>query len=157
MAKSRHKQSSPSGLQAVALFEGAKGALVLLTGCGLLTLIHQDLHLAAERLVRQIHLNPARHYPTIFIEAAGRVTDSQLWAYAFAALLYSLVRFAEAFGLWTGRRWAEWFGLVSGGIYIPIELYEAIQKPSWPRLTVLVVNTGIVVYLLRVVLKSKGR
>jgi uncharacterized membrane protein (DUF2068 family) len=157
MAKSRHKQSVSSGLHVVALFEGAKGALVLLTGFGLLALIHHDVHHAAERLVRHIHLNPARHYPMIFIEAAARVTDAQLWAYAFAALLYSVVRFAEAFGLWTKRRWAEWFGLVSGGMYIPIELYEVMQKPNWPRVTVLIVNTGVVAYLLRVVLQSNGR
>lgn len=157
MAKSRQKQSLSSGLHVVALFEGAKGALVLLTGFGLLMLIHKDLHHAAEQLVRQIHLNPARHFPMIFIEAADRVTDAQLWAYAFAAMLYSVVRFVESYGLWTGRRWAEWFGLVSGGIYIPIELYEVFHKPSWPRVTVLLVNSGIVAYLLRVVLHQGRR
>jgi len=157
MARTRQKRSVSSGLHAVALFEGTKGALVLLTGFGLLMLIHKDLHHAAVSLVRHIHLNPARHYPMIFIEAFARVNDAQLWAYAAAAMLYSLVRFAEAFGLWTGKRWAEWFGLVSGGIYIPIELYEVMHKASWPKVTILVVNTGIVACLLSTVLRSDGR
>jgi hypothetical protein len=66
-----------------------KGALVLAVGFGLLAFIHKDLHLAAEQLVRHIHLNPARHYPQIFIDAANHMTDSRLLAMAVAALLYS--------------------------------------------------------------------
>ena len=51
------------GLHIVALFEGAKGVLVLLVGFELLTFIHEDSHEAALRLVEHIHLNPAGHYP----------------------------------------------------------------------------------------------
>ena len=59
----RKKFSHTKGLHIVAGFEGAKGLLVLIAGFGVLTLINQDLHLAAERLVRRIHLNPSRYRP----------------------------------------------------------------------------------------------
>ncbi|HSE14301.1 MAG TPA: DUF2127 domain-containing protein, partial [Candidatus Deferrimicrobium sp.] len=108
----------------VAVFEGAKGGLVLVTGLGLLAFIHRDLHNAAEEVVRHFHLNPAHHYPRIFLDAAARVTDTQLWLLAFSALLYVVVRFIEAFGLWHRKLWAQWFGVLSGGIYIPVELFE---------------------------------
>ena len=140
----------------VALFEGAKGALVLLVGFGLLALIHRDLHAAAEQLVRHFHINPASHYPRIFIDLSDRLTDLKLWAIALGALFYAVIRFAEAAGLWMQRPWAEWFGLLSGGMYIPIELYEVMQGVTWPKVTVLVVNGVIVVYLLVVVTRSKG-
>ena len=139
----------------VALFEGAKGALVLLVGFGLLALIHRDLHAAAEQLVRHFHINPASHYPRIFIDLSDRLTDLKLWAIALGALFYAVIRFAEAAGLWMQRPWAEWFGLLSGGMYIPIELYEVMQGVSWPKVTVLVVNGVIVVYLRVVVTRSK--
>ena len=144
-----------SGLRIVALFEGAKGILVLLSGFGLLSLIHKDLHLAASQLLRHLNLNPASHYPVIFLDAANRVTDVQLWFMAAAALLYAAVRIIEAFGLWTQRPWAEWFGLLTGGMYIPVELYEVLRGASWPKVTVLVVNSAIVLDLLVVILKSK--
>ncbi len=140
----------------VALFEGAKGALVLLVGFGLLALIHRDLHAAAEQLVRHFHINPASHYPRIFIDLSDRLTDLKLWAIALGALFYAVIRFAEAAGLWMQRPWAEWFGLLSGGMYVPIELYEVMQGVTWPKVTVLVVNGVIVVYLLVVVTRSKG-
>lgn len=141
----------------VALFEGAKGALVLLVGFGLLALIHRDLHAAAEQLVLHFHINPASHYPRIFIDLSDRLTDMKLWAVALGALFYAVIRFAEAYGLWKQRAWAEWFGLLSGGMYIPIELYEVLQGLTWPKVTVLVVNGVVVAYLLVVVTRSKGK
>lgn len=159
MLKKLSKKKRPSGrtIQIVALFEGAKGALVLLTGFGLLALIHRDVHQVAEQLVRHLHFNPARHYPRIFLDAADRVTDMQLWSMAFAALFYSGVRFAEAAGLWLRRRWAEWFGFLSGAMYVPLELYEVIRETTWPRVTVLAVNLAIVLYLLVVLVRTDRR
>lgn len=141
------EETRQRGLRVVAIFEGAKGGLVLVTGFGLLAFIHRGLHDAAEELVRHLHLNPARHYPRIFLDAAAQVTDAQLRLLALSALLYAVVRFIEAFGLWRRKRWAAWFGALSGGIYIPMELFGVAQRFSWARLTVLSVNLAIVAYL----------
>src|ERR1043165_8860815 len=67
-----------AGVRAIAFFEAVKGALVLVAGFGLLALVHRDLEDLAERLVRHSHLNPASHYPRIFIEAAARTDDARL-------------------------------------------------------------------------------
>lgn len=131
----------------VAVFEGAKGGLVLVTGFGLLAFLHRDLYSVAEEIVRHLHLNPARHYPRIFLDAASRVTDTQLWILAFSAFLYAVIRFIEAFGLWRRKLWAAWFGVLSGGVYIPVELFEVVHRLSWAKLAVLSVNLAIVAYL----------
>jgi uncharacterized membrane protein (DUF2068 family) len=112
-----------TGLKCVAFFEGAKGTLVLGAGCGLLLLIHRDLHQAASELIRLFHLNPASKYPGIFLDLADRTSDARLWAMAAAAAIYAAVRCAEAIGLWFDRRWAEWFGFLSGAIYLPLDVY----------------------------------
>ena len=138
---------SPGGLRIVSLFEAAKGLLVLLAGFGVLALIHEDLHQVAKELVRHFHLNPASHYPHIFLKASKNWNDGQLLALACSALFYALVRFVEAFGLWRQRRWAAWFGLMSGGAYVPIELFEIAHGATWPKLVLLIVNAGVVGYL----------
>src|SRR5262252_8278210 len=97
---------STAGLKAVALFEAFKGLAVILAGVGLLTFVHRDIQAFAERIVIHLHLNPARHYPRVFIEAAGRLTDANLWKLAAGAFAYSTLRFVEAFGLWHARAWA---------------------------------------------------
>ena len=139
----------------VAVFEGAKGGLVLVTGLGLLAFIHRGLHIAAEEVVRHLHLNPARHYPRIFLDAAARVTDTQLWILAVSAFLYVVVRFIEAFGLWHRKLWAQWFGALSGGIYIPMELFEVTRAISWAKVAVLSVNSAIVAYLVYTLTTSR--
>jgi uncharacterized membrane protein (DUF2068 family) len=58
-----------------------------------------------------------------------------------------VVRFAEAYGLWFHQQWAEWFGFLTGGMYIPLELYEMLHGVTWIKLTILIVNLVIVVLL----------
>lgn len=143
-----------STVRLVALFEAAKGALVLLAGFGALSLIHHHVQQLAEQLVGHLHLNPAKHYPRIFIDTAAHLTDTRLWLLAILAATYGLVRFVEAYGLWRGRRWAEWFAAVSGGIYIPFEFYELFQGVTWLSLGALVVNVLIVGLMINALLHT---
>jgi uncharacterized membrane protein (DUF2068 family) len=157
MGKEKIRDHSRGGLRVVAIFEATKGLLVLFAGFELLAFIHKDLHLATEQLVRHLHINPARHYPRIFIDAANHLNDVQLWVMASSALLYSIVRFVEAFGLWRQRQWAEWFALLTGGMYIPIELFEIMRGVTWPKATVLTVNAAIVIYMAYVLYRSREK
>ncbi len=150
-------QSHARGLHVVALFEGAKGLLVLLVGFELLTYIHKDINEAAMHLVKHLHLNPASHYPRIFLDLMEHVDDTKLWSMALAAAMYFIVRMIEATGLWLRKTWAEWFAILTGGMYIPVEIYEVAIKVSWPRVTVLVINLGIVSYLLFVLIKEREK
>jgi uncharacterized membrane protein (DUF2068 family) len=148
------KKSHVRGLHVVALFEGFKGVIVLLVGFGLLSFIHKDIHLAAMRLVEHFHLNPARHYPRIFLDLSERIHDTQLWEMAAAATMYFIVRMIEAAGLWMRKTWAEWFAVLTGGMYIPVEMFEVARSVTWPRVTVLLVNICVVSYLLFVLIKD---
>ena len=135
------------GLRAVALFEALKGIVVLVAGFGMLSLLGRDAAALAERLIHRLHLDPAGHYSHIFLIMMGDVTNQRLWLIAGFATLYSTIRFAEAYGLWHERRWAEWFAALSGAVYIPIELYELILKVTWLRFATLAVNLLIVGYM----------
>jgi len=135
------------GLRAIALFEAAKGALVLVAGFGLARLVHRDVQQVAEELVDRLHLDPAKKYPRIFIDLAANLSDAQLWALAAFATAYAALRFAEAYGLWFGRRWGEWIAAVSGGVYVPVEIYELSRGASWIKLGALLLNAAVVGYM----------
>ena len=137
------------GLHTIAIFEAVKGVAVLVAGFGLLSLIHRDVQDVAERFVRALHLNPASHYPHILIDAAGNLTDTRLVGLAAMAVAYAAVRLVEAYGLWHGRAWAEWFAIISGGLYLPVEVYELADHPTVVKAIVLAMNIAIVVYLIR--------
>jgi uncharacterized membrane protein (DUF2068 family) len=143
------------GLRAVAVYEAAKGALVLLAGFEVLSLMHHEAQHFAEHWVAQFHLNPAKGYPRIFIDAMTNVTDARLWAIAGLALVYAGVKGVLAYGLWLGRRWAEWFAVASGAIYVPAEVYELAHGATWTKILLLLGNVCIVAYLIYVLWRSK--
>jgi len=55
---------------------------------------------------------------------------------------------AEAVGLWFQQRWAEYLTFVATTLLLPLEVYELTASLSWFKVTALVVNLAIVVYLL---------
>ena len=120
--------------------------IVLFTGFGLFSLGPQKLQTIAERLVRYSHLNPARHYPQVFIEASSHISNGRLRLLAVMALLYAIVRLVEAYGLWRMRAWAEWFAILSGAIYLPVEVQSLVRHASFLRGVVLLTNVIIILF-----------
>ena len=143
-----------SAIRAVAYLEAFKGLLAVAAASGLLLLLHKDIADFALRLVRHAHLNPAAHYPSIFIHAAENLQDSRLLMIAGGSAAYSLLRFAEAYGLFHEKAWAEWLAAVSGAIYVPFEVLGLIHTPNSLHAVLLAVNLGIVWLMLR---ELKGR
>ncbi|MGY8527305.1 DUF2127 domain-containing protein [Paracidovorax citrulli] len=141
------KARGPLGLRGIALFEAAKGVAVLVAGAGLAALLHRDAQAFAEAVVARLHLNPGSKIPGIFLSIAANPDDPRLWAVGASALVYVAMRLTEAYGLWHDRTWAQWLGVWSGAIYIPLELYEVVVHPSGMHVTLAIANAAIVAYL----------
>jgi len=62
---------------------------------------------------------------------------------------YAVARLAEAYGLWHDHAWAEWFGALSGGLYLPFEVRLLLHGFTMLRFAVVVCNLIIVAYLVR--------
>jgi uncharacterized membrane protein (DUF2068 family) len=73
--------------------------------------------------------------------------DVNLVLVALGAGVYVVLRFIEAYGLWVGRAWAEWLALISGAIYLPLEIVELFRRVTPIRLGIFVINVSIVVYM----------
>ena len=134
-------------LRVVAVFEFAKGALVLVAGLGLLAFVHRDIRDVVEELLEHLHLDPASRVPEIFVALAERVASMDLWLLAIGATVYAAVRIAEGYGLWLDREWAEWLGAVSGLIYVPFELYALAKGVTPLKLATLGINLLVVAVL----------
>jgi uncharacterized membrane protein (DUF2068 family) len=134
-------------LRAVASFEFSKGILVLLIGLSALLLVHKDAWVIAESLLALLHINTDRHSAQLFLDFADNLTDARLWAAAQLAFTYSLLRFAEAYGLWRQRIWAEWLAFVSGTLFVPLEIRELMRGITLVRSVMFVANLGIVLYM----------
>lgn len=134
-------------LRLVALYELAKGLLVLLLGLGLLAFVHRDVQDVAEELLLHLHLNPASRIPGIFLALVERVASVDMWFLALGALAYATIRIAEGYGLWHDRAWAEWLGVASGLIYVPFEIYELDKGVTLLKLATFSLNLLVVAVL----------
>jgi uncharacterized membrane protein (DUF2068 family) len=132
----------------VASFEFIKGIFVLLIGLSAILLVHKDAWVIAESLLALLHISTDRHSAQVFLDFADDITDARLWAAARLAFAYSALRFAEAYGLWKQRTWAEWFALGSGTLLIPLEIRELMRGITILRSAVFVGNLVIVFYML---------
>jgi len=134
-------------LRTVAVFEFAKGALVLVAGLGLLAFVHRDIRDVVEELVEHLHLDPASRVPEVFVALAERVASMDLWLLAIGATVYAVMRIAEGYGLWLDREWAEWLGAASGLIYVPFEIYALTKGVTSLKLATLGINLLVVAVL----------
>jgi uncharacterized membrane protein (DUF2068 family) len=145
----KEDRSHVGGLRAVATMELVKGLVVVALGFGLIELSHRDIDLQdlASSLLWILHVGPERRLYGIFMDAAVKFDDTSTVRVAIAAAIYSTLRFVESYGLWRARVWAEWFALVSGSIYLPLEIYEIARRPTVLKWIVLIVNIVIVSYM----------
>jgi len=134
-------------LRAVASLEFAKGVFVLLVGILAILLLHKDVWVIAESLLSLLHISSDRRYAQVFLDFADDVTDAKLWLAVKLAFIYAGLRFAEGYGLWKGRTWAEWIAFLSGMLLFPIEIRELIRGITLLRSLVFAVNLGIVLYM----------
>jgi uncharacterized membrane protein (DUF2068 family) len=139
-----------TGLRTVALLEMLKGLLALAGAVGLFTLRHRDMGDVAENIVESLHLNPAHRAVQALIAAADRVSEKKILAMICVALVYAIIRFVEAYGLWRARAWAEWFAIISGSVYLPWEILEVIKHNTQVRWAVLIINIIVVLYMMYV-------
>ncbi len=127
-----------------------KGILGLAVGIALILLLHKDLEMVAGNILEYLHVDPTGHFAQMFVERASKINESNIMAFVALAFVYTIVRLVEAYGLWRLRAWAEWFAIISGMIYLPIEIYEIFQKPTFTRFVIFFGNVAIVLYLIYV-------
>ena len=134
-------------LRVVASFEFTKGVFVLLIGLSAFLLVHKDAWVIAESMLALLHISTDRHSAQVFLDFADNLTDARLWAAAQVAFAYSVLRFAEGYGLWNQRTWAEWIAFGSGTLLLPLEIRELLRGVTVLRSAVFVVNLAIVLYM----------
>ncbi|WP_441250213.1 DUF2127 domain-containing protein [Kitasatospora sp. McL0602] len=73
---------------------------------------------------------------------------STLLIVAVALLAYALIEIVEAYGLWYGRRWAEYLTVVATAAFLPLEGYELSEHVSAVKVCTLLLNIAAVVWIL---------
>jgi uncharacterized membrane protein (DUF2068 family) len=140
----RQHRARLRALRGVAFLEFAKGVAVLAAAFSLYWLNPSDV---ADAFLSFLHISPDHHLARMLMGMADRLSDIAVWQVVLGACAYSGLRFAEAYGLWKARAWAEWIALISGAMYLPFEIRLLAHRVTLFHIAVLAVNVAIVLFM----------
>jgi uncharacterized membrane protein (DUF2068 family) len=86
--------------------------------------------------------------PVRLIQQALNARQHTLVLVATGVLAYGALQLLEGVGLWLMRRWGEYVAVVGTSVFIPLEVYELVERVTWVRVAAMVVNVAAVIYLL---------
>jgi phosphoribosylanthranilate isomerase len=92
-------------------------------------------------------IGSANHYVQAALDRLTGVGDRQIKQFSVAAFLYAGILYVEGIGLWLQKRWAEYLTSIATALFIPVEIYEIYERPTWVRFAALGINIFIVWYL----------
>jgi uncharacterized membrane protein (DUF2068 family) len=144
-------------MRALAVERGVRCVILLLVAAGVLKVrgSHSRLQQAFEQdlplirlLANQIGWNPDNSKVIRHIADAFTLSPSTLAWIAIGIGAYALIELVEAVGLWLMRRWGEYFAVIATSAFLPLEVYELIEKLTVLRFIALTVNIIAVIWLL---------
>src|SRR5215471_20458939 len=135
-------------LRIIAVFKFLKATLLIALSAGLFRMLHQDLGMRLEHWVHAMRLDPGNRYIEHALLRVSDLSPAQIKRIGLVGLLYAGLFLVEGTGLWLQRRWGEWVTVVLTGMLVPVEMYEIFHRPTAVKVLVLLVNLGIVFYLI---------
>jgi uncharacterized membrane protein (DUF2068 family) len=133
----------------IAIFKLLKGFALLAVGIGALRLLHKDVAAIADHWINAFRGDPHNRYLHWLLAKLPMVDDRKLKELSVGTFVYSAIFLTEGTGLALGKRWAEYFTIVTTASFLPLELYEIFRHATIARGVALVVNVAVVLYLVR--------
>jgi uncharacterized membrane protein (DUF2068 family) len=147
-AKQRFGRSSSFVLTLIAIFKLAKALLLIVGAIGALKLLHKDVASTVEHWVRALRVDPDNRFMHRLLVKVPGLTPARLKELSIGTFIYAGLFSIEGVGLLLRKRWAEYFTIITTGLLIPIEVYEAVRHFTPVKALVLLANVLIVLYLI---------
>jgi uncharacterized membrane protein (DUF2068 family) len=142
------EKKNPIGFQIIGIYKLVTAGLSLALAFGLFRLFKADVRASLELLIRFLRLDPDNALVHAVVERlAGLDRRRQLWIEA-GTIGYAILHIIEGIGILRGKRWGGLLIILATSSLIPLECYEIVRRPSLVRIAALVLNLGIVVYLI---------
>ena len=140
----------------IGLFKLVKAALLVAVGIGAIKLLHKDLSGEVLHWAQVLRVDTDNRYIHGLLVRIFRVTPKQLRELSAGTFIYAGLFLTEGLGLLLRKHWAEYFTIVTTGLFIPLEVYELARHFTIAKLVITVLNVLIVWYLVaRVRSRSK--
>jgi uncharacterized membrane protein (DUF2068 family) len=132
----------------IGVFKLIKATLLIALGVAGLITAPSDLAHKIRHALAWMGLSPGHRTLSHLLGKLSSFEDGVARRLAVASLCYAAVFLVEGVGLLKKRRWAEWLTVGVTASFIPLEVYEVVQHLSAGKIAALILNVGIVIYLL---------
>src|SRR5215212_4698611 len=112
----------------IAIFKWLNTVVLCAVAFGLLKLQHQDVGDVAGDFLRSLRVDPDNKMLASILTKLSLINDPKLQALSAASFGYSALFAIEGTGLFFEKRWAEYLTIIATASFIPLEVYELIQK-----------------------------
>lgn len=123
------------------------GVLFAALSFGVLTLLNKDMLVFTDQLLVYLNLDIEKDYVQDIVDWLTNIKGGTIVGISAGMFVLGSLNLIEAYGLHIRRRWAEWLTVIATSLFIPLELYEVIEKQTLVRVGALVLNLAIVYYL----------
>jgi uncharacterized membrane protein (DUF2068 family) len=121
---------------------------LLLVGLGLLKLVHAEIATLFSLLIEALHLDADSRLLHALVLKVDALQPHSVLVMGAVSLSYAGLFLIEGIGLWREVSWAAYLTVISTSLLLPFELYEVLRQVSALRIGVLLLNLGIVLYLI---------
>ncbi|MGA2536319.1 MAG: DUF2127 domain-containing protein [Terracidiphilus sp.] len=137
----------------MAAFKFGQALLFIAVAVGALRLLHKDLGDVLQQLANHLRFNPESRFVNFVLDRAAIVNDRLLRRFSIALFAYATLGITEGIGLYLEKAWGEYLTLGITASFLPWEIFEVMHKHTWIRLSLLVVNVFVFLYLLKVLVE----
>ena len=144
------------GLKWIGGFKLFMGLLLTVVATGVLALIHKDVEAVVAHWVSLLRFDPENRHIAALLAQLGLLEDKQLKEIGGFTFVYAGLLLTEGVGLLMKKRWVEFLAVIATASFIPLEIHEVIKRFGFGRLSLLIINVGIVWFLLRSLKREPG-
>ncbi len=155
VTKTAHRHTK--GLVLIAVYKLLQALLFVAIGVGALRLLHKDVDDVLYRIASDLRFNPEGRIVNFILDRASLLNDPILKRIGFGAFCYAGIGILEAIGLYLEKAWGEYLTLIITASFLPFEVLEIIRRNTWPRVSLLLVNVVVLIYLSKLVFERQRR
>jgi uncharacterized membrane protein (DUF2068 family) len=140
----------------IAAFKLAQALLFVAIGVGVVGLLHKDVADVLTKAAEHLRFNPESRLVNFILKNAPLVNDQLLRRIGAVVFFYAGLDLVEGIGLYLEKVWAEFLTLAITASFLPWEIFEIYRRLTLVHVSLLTVNTLVLVYLLKLVM-ARGK
>lgn len=132
----------------IGVLKLVEAVLLVLVGIGAVRLLHKDVVDLVSRLLAELNFDPESRFVNLVLDKVALLNDHRLRMISTAMMSYATIHLIEGVGLLLEKTWAEYLTIIVTASFLPWEMFEVVHHVNWINLSLLIVNTVVVAYLL---------